>query len=243
MSEVFVLGVDFGTQSVRAPVFSSTRGRVSSGVAPCAVQRDAGNPHHATQSPRDQLRALTEAVRSATAGHRVAALAIDTTGSTVVPVGRYLEPLDDFYLWCDHRAWREAAAITSAGLAALAWCGGAYSSEWGLAKVLHWLRHHQDRRPEFVTAFEHCDWIAATLCGITDPATAPRSICAMGHKWMWNAALGGLPSQEALTEIDPLFAGVRTQLASGRYLTSDQPAGPLSPTWAKRLGLAAGIPR
>ena len=67
------------------------------------------------------------------------------------------------------------------------WCGGIYSSEWGFSKLLHWLRNNPDKRDQFVTALEHCDMVAAVLCGITDLAKAPRSICAMGHKWMWNA--------------------------------------------------------
>ena len=243
--------MDFGTQSVRASIFSHTRGRLGAGVAPCAVQRDPADPYLATQSPQEQLAALADAIaralaNSAVDGRLIRALAIDTTGSTVVPVGARLEPLDDFYLWCDHRAWREAAAITETArrtaLLALDWCGGAYSSEWGFAKVLHWLRRNPERRSEFVTALEHCDWIAATLCGISDQAEAPRSICAMGHKWMWNAALGGLPAEEFLVEVDPLLAGVREPLAAGRYLTAAETAGMLCQSWAKRLGLTPEIP-
>jgi L-ribulokinase len=92
-----------------------------------------------------------------------------------------------------------------------------------------------------VTAFEHCDMVAATLCGIIDPAQLPRSVCAMGHKWMWNAALGGLPPEEFLVAVDPLLAGVREKLA-GRYETSDQIAGHLTAEWADKLGLRTGIP-
>ena len=92
------------------------------------------------------------------------------------------------------------------------WCGGVYSSEWGFSKLLHWLRHNPEKRTEFVSAFEHCDMVAATLCGITDPKKVKRSICAMGHKWLWNAKLGGLPSDEFLTKVDPLLAGVRAKL-------------------------------
>lgn len=254
MSERLVAGVDFGTQAVRASLFSSERGRLGAGgLAACPVHRDAADPDFATQSPADQLHALEEAMQAALAGsgvdgRRVAAIAIDTTGSTVVPVGANLAPLDDFFLWCDHRAWREAAEITEAArrarLPALAWCGGAYSSEWGFAKLLYWLRRHRDsaRRAGFVTAFEHCDWIAAQLCGIADPAAAPRSVCAMGHKWMWNRTLGGLPPEEFWCEVDPLLAGLRAGLENSRYLTSDQTAGTLSELWARRLGLAPGIP-
>ena len=90
----------------------------------------------------------------------------------MIPVGEDLEPLDDYYLWCDHRAWQEAAEITAnaheSGLLAIDWCGGAYSSEWGFSKLLHWLRHNPDKRDRFATALEHCDFVAAVLCGIHD---------------------------------------------------------------------------
>ena len=148
-------------------------------------------------------------------------------------------------MWCDHRAKDEAAEITAAarreGLEAINWCGGVYSSEWGFSKLLHWLRHNPEKRPQFVSAFEHCDMIAATLCGITDAKKVKRSVCAMGHKWLWNAKLGGLPSDEFLAKVDPLLAGVRDKL-EGEYATSDQIAGRLSPQWADKLGLKAGIP-
>ena len=104
------------------------------------------------------------------------------------------------------------------------WCGGVYSSEWGWAKLLHWLRHNPGKRDRMVTALEHCDMVAAVLCGITDPAQVPRSICAMGHKWMWNRQLGGLPPEEFLTAVDPLLDGVRDKLG-GTYATSDHIAG------------------
>ncbi len=83
--------------------------------------------------------------------------------------------------------------------------------------------------------------VAATLCGITDPKKVKRSICAMGHKWLWNRALGGLPPESFLVKVDPLLAGVREKL-DGEYAASDQIAGTLSKAWAEKLGLKAGIP-
>jgi len=168
-------------------------------------------------------------------GREIAAIALDTTGSSVLPVGEGLVPLDDYYLWCDHRAWQEAARITQvardSNLEAINWCGGAYSSEWGFAKLLHWLRHNPDKRSRMVTAIEHCDMAATTLCGITDPAAIPRSICAMGHKWMWNQSLGGFPADEFFSAVDPLLAGIG-KTVGGRFGASDQIAGRLSPVWA-----------
>ena len=126
-------------------------------------------------------------------------------------------------------------------LEAIRWCGGVYSSEWGFAKLLHWLRHNPSQRDQFASAFEHCDMVAATLCGITQPSQVKRSVCAMGHKWLWHADLGGLPSEEFLVKVDPLLAGVRQKL-QGSYETSDKIAGKLSPFWAEKLGLRSGIP-
>ena len=245
-----VAGVDFGTLSVRVSIVDGERGLLASAIAEYPLHRKKEDPEYATQSHEDHLTALVaatcEAVKKAGVGAAaVEAIALDTTGSSVIPVDENLQPLGEYYLWCDHRAKGEAAEITEAahreGLEAIRWCGGVYSSEWGFSKLLHWLRHNPEKRERFASAFEHCDMIAATLCGITSPKNAKRSICAMGHKWMWNAALGGLPSEAFLKSVDPLLSGVREKL-SGEYATSDQIAGRLSAHWAVKLGLAAGIP-
>jgi L-ribulokinase len=245
-----VAGVDFGTLSVRVSIVDSERGMLGSAIAEYPLHRKREDPEYATQSHEDHMRALASATREAVkqagiSGDQVKAIALDTTGSSVIPVGKNLQPLGEYYLWCDHRAKGEAEEITAAAhrekLEAIEWCGGVYSSEWGFSKLLHWLRHNPEKRKEFVSAFEHCDMVAATLCGITDPSKVKRSICAMGHKWLWNAKLGGLPSDQFLTKVDPLFAGVRAQL-EGDYATSEQIAGTLSPYWAEKLGLKPGIP-
>jgi L-ribulokinase len=245
-----VAGVDFGTLSVRVSIVDSERGLLATALAEYPLHRKREDPEHATQSHDDQMNALVRATREAVQkagipGEQVEALAMDTTGSSVIPVGKNLQPLDEYYLWCDHRAKAEAAEITEAahreGLEAIQWCGGVYSSEWGFSKLLHWLRHNPDKRAQFASAFEHCDMAAATLCGITDAREVKRSVCAMGHKWLWNRELGGLPPEEFLVKVDPLFVGVRAKL-QGEYVTSDHIAGKLSPLWAEKLGLKGGIP-
>ena len=245
-----VAGVDFGTASVRVSIVDADRGRLSAGVAEYPVLRNVEDPHRATQRHEDHCRALEKAFEQALArsnvkGRDIASLAIDTTGSTVVPVGEHLQPLSDYYLWCDHRAWKEAQEITDqaqlAGLPHIQWCGGTYSSEWGFAKILHWLRHNSELRSQFVTALEHCDLMVASLCGINDAEHLPRSVCAAGHKWMWNRDLGGFPPESFLTYLDPLLKGIRDRL-SGHYGTSSQIAGHLSEEWATRLRLRPGIP-
>jgi L-ribulokinase len=244
-----VAGVDFGTLSVRVSIFDSEKGRLGAGIAEYPLHRKRSDPDYATQSHTDHMNALAEAMRKALTeaeveGSAVKALAIDTTGSSVIAVDAEMQPLGEYYLWCDHRAWREAAEITQkaheSGLEAIKWSGGVYSSEWGFSKLLHWLRHNPDQRERFASAFEHCDFVAATLCGIRDVSSVRRSICAMGHKWLWNESLGGLPPEAFLTFVDPLLKGVREKLA-GEYATSDKLAGTLSREWAERLGLRPGV--
>src|SRR5258708_13858756 len=156
-----VAGVDFGPLSVRVSLFDGAKGRLGSGAAESPRSRKPDDPDHATQRHADHMTALAQATHSAIAdakidGAAVEAIALDTTGSSVVPVDAHLQPIDDYYLWCDHRAWKEAAEITSAAharrLPAIDWCGGIYSSEWGFAKLLHCLPHNPDKRDRFASA-------------------------------------------------------------------------------------------
>ncbi len=245
-----VAGVDFGTLSVRVSIVDSKKGRIGSATADYPLSRKKEDPDYATQRHEDHMSALVTATRKAleqagVSGKSVAAIALDTTGSSVIPVDSHLQPLDDYYLWCDHRAKDEAAQITRSAhqkkLDAINWYGGVYSSEWGFAKLLHWLRQNPERSRQMATALEHCDMVATVLCGISDLNQIPRSVCAMGHKWMWNESLGGLPPEEFLAGLDPLLAGVRTKLG-GRYLPSNCTAGYLTAEWAGKLGLQPGIP-
>jgi L-ribulokinase len=245
-----VAGVDFGTLSVRVTLVHSQQGPIGTASSEYPLRRRREDPDFATQSHHDQMKALVRATRAVLeqtglAGEGIVAIALDTTGSSVIPVGDHLEPLDDYYLWCDHRAKAEAEEITSrahaAGLEAIDWCGGVYSHEWGWAKLLHWLRHNPDKRSGFVTALEHCDMVAATLAGVTSTADLKRSVCAMGHKWLWNPKWGGFPPEDFLVSVDPLLGGMRARMG-GEFLTSNRIAGHLSPKWAAELGLHAGIP-
>ncbi len=245
-----VAGVDFGTLSVRVTIVDSEKGRLGFGAGDYPLKRRKDDPDYATQSHHDHMAALVAATHRALesagiSGADVAAMALDTTGSSVIPVAADLTPVDDYYLWCDHRGWKEAAEITAAAhaahLPAIDWCGGVYSSEWGFSKLLHWLRNNPEKRARMATALEHCDMVAAVLCGVTDTRHVVRSVCATGHKWLWNPALGGFPSEEFLAGVDPLLAGVREKLTS-RVETSDKMAGTLSTAWAAQLGLKAGIP-
>jgi len=245
-----VAGVDFGTLSVRVSIVDSGTGPLGSGVAGYPMRRRKEDPGFATQRHSDHMRGCAEAFEAAfkTAGVRggqIEAIAAAATGSTIVPVGEGLEPLDDYYMWCDHRAWREAALITEAArrmdLEAINWCGGIYPSEGGFSKLLHWLRNNPEKRGRLAGVLEHADMFPAVVCGIKEIERVPRSIGVLGPKWMWNADLGGFPPEDFLTAVDPLFDGVLERLR-GRFSRTSEIAGRLTPKWADRFGLREGIP-
>lgn len=132
-----VAGVDFGTLSVRVSLVDSERGLIASAISEYPLHRKREDPEYATQSHSDHMQALAAATRQALkeagiSGEQVEAIALDTTGSSVIPVAADMSPLDDYYLWCDHRAKQEASEITETArrenLEAIQWCGGVYSS-------------------------------------------------------------------------------------------------------------------
>ena len=197
--------------------------------------------------------ALVEAMRAALAdaGRRPATpsapLALDTTGSTVIPVGEGLEPLDDYYLWCDHRArargrthhrrWR-----TTMKLPAIDCCGGVYSSEWGFAKLLHWLRHNPAKRGragDRARALRHGRGGAVRHHrSRRDAAQRLRDGAQVALEARRTAAFRLTSSCVRSIRCSPASA----RSCGGRYRTSDHRAGTLTAAWAERLGLAAGIP-
>ena len=271
MNKRYALGLDYGTNSCRSLLVDLETGEeLGSSVfaypsGESGILTDPRDPNVARQNPQDYLDgmvaiisgALDQARKTDTGfdADRVVGIGIDTTGSTPIPLDREGTPLgllEEFksdlnamvWLWKDHTAHEEAAEITA--LAAqehpeyLAKCGGIYSSEWFWSKILR-LKRVAPRVFAAAHSFaEHCDWIPAVLSGNTDPARMARSICAAGHKAMFNAAWNGLPARDFLTKLDPDLAALRDRLYS-RALSSDQLAGRLSPNWAKKLGLKAGI--
>jgi len=228
------------------------------------ILTDARDPHVARQNPQDYLDGMVAVVRGAleqakasVAGFdaaQVVGLGIDTTGSTPIPVaqcGTPLALLPEFkdnlnayvWLWKDHTSHAEAAEITALAEKErpqyLAKCGGTYSSEWWWSKILHLRRIDPAVFASAYSFVEHCDWLPAVLAGDTNPLTLKRSVCAAGHKAMFNAEWGGLPDKEFLSKLDPMVAELRDRLFDVAY-TSDTKAGELCAEWAEKLGLKAG---
>ena len=268
----FAIGVDYGTNSVRAIIVDLADGtEIASAVdhypsGEAGILLDRKQPLLARQNPVDYIngfyRAVSKAVKlAAKSGCEfnpacVVGIGIDTTGSTPIPVDENGMPLAmqpkfaqvnaaQAWLWKDHTAFAEAAKITEKAAknktSYLSKCGGTYSSEWFWSKILH-CKHENPAVFEAAYSWvELADFIPAFITGNTKPERLARSICAAGHKAMYNAQWDGLPSKAFLKSLDPGLASVRDRFAP-EAKTSDQVAGYLTEAVAAKTGLAPGIP-
>ncbi|WP_439585518.1 ribulokinase [Dyadobacter bucti] len=266
MKENYVIGIDFGTDSVRALIVDAHTGSYAGTAVHEYSRWKQGEYCDASvsqfrQHPLDYLEgleyAVTKALESAPDGvrHKIRGISIDTTGSTPVAVDKFGTPLSllpefaenpngMFILWKDHTANAEAEEINrlahSWDIDYTKYVGGIYSSEWFWAKILHTLRTDMEVREKAFSWVEHCDWISAELTGNTDPLILKRSRCAAGHKALWHENFDGLPSNQFFKELDPLLDGIRGRLFSDTY-TSDEPLGTISGEWAEKLGIPADV--
>lgn len=266
MNDSFVIGVDYGTDSVRSVIVDAANGNeISSSTFYYSRWRDGlfCNPsiQQYRQHPLDYIEGLEHTIKDciAKAGLAVAqnikAISVDTTGSTPIAVdesGTPLSLLEEFkdnphamfVLWKDHTAIKEAVEInthaTKFEINYLQFVGGIYSSEWYWAKLLKTLRADEAVRKACYAWVEHCDWIPFLLTGATHISEMKVGVCAAGHKALWSEAFNGLPPNDFFTSLDPLLDGFTQKLFKQTY-TADKAAGTISAEWAKRLGLSKHI--
>jgi L-ribulokinase len=267
MSKKYVIGIDYGTDSVRSVVVDTENGKIKGSSVFDYPRWKKGlfcdsSVNQFRQHPLDYIEGLEYSVKGAIAGlpsevvKAIAGITVDTTGSTPVAVDKNGTPLSlkkefesnpdaMFVLWKDHTALKEAAEINDlsrrwGGVDFTKFEGGIYSSEWFWAKVLHVLRHSETVRNSAWSWVEHCDWIPGLLTGNTDPSVLKRSRCAAGHKAMWHEDFNGLPDEEFLSRLDPLLTGLREKLFTHTH-TCDTVVGNLSTEWAERLGLSTDV--
>lgn len=260
----YVIGVDYGSDSVRAILIATDTGEEITQVTHY-YQRwkeqkycDPVN-NQFRQHPLDYLEGLEATIRGClnkatqVNPRDIKGIAVDTTGSTPVAVDKTGAPLallpgfEDnpnamFILWKDHTAIEEAEEINRisrswGGVDFTKYIGGIYSSEWFWAKILHTIRQDKAVAEAAYSWLEHCDWIPAVLTGVNDVHQIKRSRCAAGHKAMWHEEWEGLPPKEYLKLFDPRLAELRDRLYRHTY-TADVPAGKLSKEWAQKLGLS-----
>jgi L-ribulokinase len=271
MSTKYTIGLDYGTNSVRALIVNVANGAevaaavwtYAHGTQGVVLSRD---PNLARQHPADYLAGAETTIKQALATAKknvkgfspaqVIGIGVDTTGSTPLPVDKEGQPLvfqKKFannpaalaWLWKDHTSVNEAAEITALAKKLrpqyLAKCGGIYSSEWFWSKLLHCLRTAPAVFNAAHSWVELSDFVPASLTGTEHPDKLIAGVCAAGHKAMWNAKWEGYPDAEFLAKLDPKLAQLRARLTP-RVHTIDRAVGGLTPAWAKKTGLTAGIP-
>lgn len=266
----YTIGVDYGTNSVRAVVVDCANGQAVGTSVFAYPSGDQGvllhpkEPHLARQHPGDYLRGLTASVTGALAQaqsvdgfdpSQVIGIGVDTTGSTPLPVDAQARPLAldpkwesnlaaHAWLWKDHTAADEAAAITAIARAhaphLLAPIGGIYSSEWWWSKIWRCLKVAPEVFDAAASWVELADFIPAVLAGVNDSSKIVRCVCAAGHKAMYSDVWGGLPDKTFLARLDPKLAELRDRLYDKAYAPG-RPAGQLCAEWAQSLGLREGI--
>jgi L-ribulokinase len=271
MPAKYTIGLDYGTNSVRALIVNvANGGEVASavwnyahGTAGVILSRD---PNLARQHPADYIKGAEITIKQSLAAakknvrgfstNQIIGIGVDTTGSTPLPVDANGQPLafqKQFannpaamaWLWKDHTGVAEAAEITALAKKMrpqfLTKCGGIYSSEWFWSKILRCLRV----APEVFNAahswVELADYVPAALTGTEHPDKFIAGVCAAGHKAMWNAKWGGYPDVQFLSKLNPKLGKLRARLTP-RVHSIDRAAGGLKPAWAKKTGLTAGIP-
>ncbi|AYL99019.1 ribulokinase [Mucilaginibacter celer] len=262
-----VIGVDYGSDSVRSVIVNAANGEeIASSVFNYPRWRDGKYcvpaENQFRQHPQDYIDGLKATIKDCIAqagGEAIAknikGISVDTTGSTPVAVdttgtplaltpGFETNPNAMFVLWKDHTSVKEAAQInehaTKFDTNYLKYVGGIYSSEWFWAKLLHVLRVDGQVRDAAASWVEHCDWIPFLLTGGTDVKAIKRGRCSAGHKALWAEEFDGLPPEEFFVSLDPLLAGFRDKLYHDTY-TADEAAGNLSAEWAEILGLSTDV--
>ncbi|PWS33272.1 ribulokinase [Pedobacter paludis] len=263
----YVIGVDYGTDSVRSVLVDTANGKEISSSVFLYPRWQKGlycipSQNQFRQHPLDYIEGLEHTIKDCLAkaggssiAHLVKGISVDTTGSSPVAVDATGKPLAltagfeenpnaMFVLWKDHTSVKEASEInehaTKFKTNYLKYVGGIYSSEWFWAKLLHILRVDQSVKNKASSWVEHCDWIPFLLCGETDIKQMKRSRCAAGHKALWAEEFNGLPPEEFFNSLDPILTGFREKLFVDTY-TSDVQAGKLSSEWAEKLGLTTEV--
>jgi L-ribulokinase len=264
--ENYVIGVDYGSDSVRSVIADAGNGdEIASSIFYYPRWKDAlfcdAALNQFRQHPFDYIEGLEQTVKKcliqagpAVAAH-IRAISIDTTGSTPVAVDETGTPLAllpgfennpnaMFVLWKDHTSVKEAAQINEHAknfeTNYLQFVGGIYSSEWFWAKLLHVLREDTAISETCYSWVEHCDWIPFLLTGGKHVAEMKRSVCAAGHKSLWAEAFGGLPPDNFFSSLDPLLQGFTSRLFNKTY-TSSEVAGHLCREWSERLALSTDV--
>jgi L-ribulokinase len=262
------LGLDFGTESVRA-VLVDSRGTLC-GIGDHAYRHGqiirnlpgsevAIPANHAYQNPGDWMESATVAIRAALAesgmsADRIIGIGVDFTSCTMLPAladGTPLCQLDQFSdqpmawpkLWKHHGALEQTELMNRIARQRsekfMARYGGVIGLEWFFPKMLETIQVAPEIADAAEVWVEAGDWLVWQLVG-GSCQELPRSTCQAGYKALWSPS-DGYANPDYLTAVDPRLALAAAQKMPGRLLSPGQRAGSLRPEVAEVLGLPAGI--
>lgn len=266
MNKKYVIGIDYGTDSVRCIIVDAANGREAASSQFQYPRWKYGlycNPsrNEFRQHPLDYIEGLEYVIKDslkkagATVRENVKAISIDTTGSTPVAVDESGTPLAllaafkhdpdaMFVLWKDHSSVEQMMEINAHAKLFdtdyLRYVGGIYSSEWFWSKLLHIVRKNEAVRNACYSWVEHCDWMPFLLMGGKHVSEMKRNVCTAGHKGLWSEEWNGLPPDSFFSSLDPLLSNFTSRLYKQTF-TADKPAGSLCSVWAEKLGLCQDV--
>ncbi len=269
MGAIVSLGLDFGTESVRAVLIDckgcqlavASREYQYGQITETLPESDiALPPHYALQSPQDWIDAAadatTQALRKAgISGGQVVGIGVDFTSCTMLSTtcqGKPLCQLPEFSqmplawpkLWKHHAAGPQTDLMNEVAQQRnetfLKRYGGTIGLEWFFPKMLETIQNAPDVADAADVWLEAGDWFVWQLVG-GEAKTLTRSSCQAGYKAMWSAA-DGYPSQDYFSAVDPLLAKAVSTKLPGVYRAPGESAGRLQPSMAQRFGLDAGTP-
>ena len=262
----YVIGLDFGTDSVRALLVNAHNGEELATSVFYYPRWKTGKFCEASknqfrQHPLDYIEGIEHTIYDcvkkvgSNISKNIKGISVDTTGSTPVAINKSGTPLSllpefennpnaMFVLWKDHTSVKEAEDINAHAKKFktnyLQFVGGIYSSEWFWAKLLHILRVDEKVNAEVYSWVEHCDWVPFLLTGGNEAKKLKRGVCSAGHKALWAKEFNGLPPDDFFSSLDSRLKGFTKKLFTETY-TADQSAGNLSEEWAKKLGLSTDV--
>ncbi len=267
MTHPISLGLDFGTESVRAILVDTTgkqhgtatveyaHGQITTSLPGCS---DPLPPHYALQAPQDWMDSAAEAARTAMtrsgiAAERVIGVGVDFTSCTMLPTTRDGKPLCELEsfrgtalawpkLWKHHGAVAQTAHMNAVATARdepfLKRYGGTIGLEWFFPKILETI----EDAPEVAAAakiwIEAGDWFVWQLVG-GPPESLARSTCQAGYKAMWSAE-DGYPSKDYFSAVSPELAAAVDNCLPGVMRSPGERSGGVSAAMADRFGLIAG---
>lgn len=253
MSDSIYLGIDVGTGSARAGLFTARGRMLASASHPIRMWKPA--PDFVEQSSDDIWRACCRAVRAALrrggiGPERVRGVGFDATCSlvaldaagrpvTVSPTGKAAQ---NVIVWMDHRATGQAGRINRTRHAVLKYTGGVISPEMQTPKLL-WLKENLPDTWRTVAAFYDLpDFLTYRATG-----DETRSLCSTVCKWTYLGQRGGDGQGWDADYFRKTGLGDLAEEGFRRVGTRIRPMGEpigngLTERAARELGLAAGTP-